>query len=352
MKEISLEVRDEYIVGDGVPCGSVGSYDSTVLKVHFNKSWDDTAKTAMFLNARRLDPTYVVMTPLMEEDGTYTLPVPVEATAYAGDCILTFKGIKTNTDTTTEGTLTAYGTFQVLESLWDSNGEAAGQPTASIATQLQTEIDYIKDNIQAAIDSAEAAAESAEEAEDSAEAAATSETNAGTSATNAGNSATAAGNSATAAAASKLDSEAYAIGKRNGVDVPSTDPAYHNNAKYYAEHMQSPVTSVFGRTGAVTAQNGDYDATMIPYESGSQSSVKGVLLTKEDASNKVTTLTVASTHDQYPSAKCTFNYLVGKQEKAYLVTSISASSDDTHYPSAKAVYDLFNSMINAEEVGY
>ena len=31
------------------------------------------------------------------------------------------------------------------------------------------------------------------------------------------------------------DSEAYSIGKRNGADVPSTDPAYHNNAKYYAE---------------------------------------------------------------------------------------------------------------------
>lgn len=41
--------------------------------------------------------------------------------------------------------------------------------------------------------------------------------------------------SATAAATSKSDSEAYAIGKRNGSDVPSTDPTYQNNAKYYAE---------------------------------------------------------------------------------------------------------------------
>lgn len=30
------------------------------------------------------------------------------------------------------------------------------------------------------------------------------------------------------------DSEAFATGKRNGTDVPSTDPAYHNNASYYA----------------------------------------------------------------------------------------------------------------------
>lgn len=33
---------------------------------------------------------------------------------------------------------------------------------------------------------------------------------------------------------SALDAEAYAVGKRNGVDVPSTDETYHNNSKYYS----------------------------------------------------------------------------------------------------------------------
>lgn len=33
----------------------------------------------------------------------------------------------------------------------------------------------------------------------------------------------------------KLDSEAYALGTRDGVDVSSTDPAYDNNSKYYAQ---------------------------------------------------------------------------------------------------------------------
>jgi len=32
-----------------------------------------------------------------------------------------------------------------------------------------------------------------------------------------------------------LDSEAWAVGKRGGADVPSTDPAYNNNSKYYME---------------------------------------------------------------------------------------------------------------------
>lgn len=33
------------------------------------------------------------------------------------------------------------------------------------------------------------------------------------------------------------DSEAWAKGTRGGVDVPTTDPTYHNNAKYWAEHI-------------------------------------------------------------------------------------------------------------------
>lgn len=33
------------------------------------------------------------------------------------------------------------------------------------------------------------------------------------------------------------NSEAYALGTRDGEDVGSSDPAYHNNAKYYAESV-------------------------------------------------------------------------------------------------------------------
>ena len=51
--------------------------------------------------------------------------------------------------------------------------------------------------------------------------------------TQAGNSASAAAISATAAA----DGEAWAVGTKNGTPVPSTDPQYQNNAKYYADHI-------------------------------------------------------------------------------------------------------------------
>ena len=53
-----------------------------------------------------------------------------------------------------------------------------------------------------------------------------------------------ASDSATAADGSAKDAEAYAIGKRGGTDVGSTDPAYHNNAKYYAEQAALIVDDV------------------------------------------------------------------------------------------------------------
>ena len=42
----------------------------------------------------------------------------------------------------------------------------------------------------------------------------------------------------------------------------------------------------------------------------------------------------------------------GKEDKTNKVTSISASSTDTQYPSAKAVWNLFNSIVNGDEVNY
>lgn len=58
------------------------------------------------------------------------------------------------------------------------------------------------------------------------------------------------------------ESEAWAVGQKNGQDVPSTDPRYHNNSKYYAEQaeasLSNTVRSFNSRTGAVTPAKGDY----------------------------------------------------------------------------------------------
>ena len=38
------------------------------------------------------------------------------------------------------------------------------------------------------------------------------------------------------------DAEAWAVGTRGGTPVTSSDPAYHNNAKYWADHLNISVS--------------------------------------------------------------------------------------------------------------
>jgi hypothetical protein len=53
--------------------------------------------------------------------------------------------------------------------------------------------------------------------------------------------------------------EAYAVGQRKGVDVPSADPAYHNNAKYWAEQADEN-----GEAWANGTRNGEAVPTTDP----------------------------------------------------------------------------------------
>ena len=68
-------------------------------------------------------------------------------------------------------------------------------------------------------------------------------------------------------ATSAQDAEAWAVGKRGGVNVGESDPAYHNNALYWKEQAQQAagggVTSFKGRAGTVVPQEGDYTAGMV-----------------------------------------------------------------------------------------
>ena len=74
-----------------------------------------------------------------------------------------------------------------------------------------------------------------------------------------------------------------------------------------------------------------------------QQSVAG----KEDASNKVTSISSSSTNVQYPSAKSVYDALSNKENVSNKVTSISSSSTNVQYPSAKSVYDALNGKENS-----
>jgi len=87
-----------------------------------------------------------------------------------------------------------------------------------------------------------------------------------------------------------------------------------------------------------TADDDDWTYTSTS-EMASKSYVDTELELKEDKSNKVTSLSLASTNKQYPGAKAVFDALMLRENKSNKVTSISGSSTDTQYPSAKLLYD-------------
>lgn len=61
----------------------------------------------------------------------------------------------------------------------------------------------------------------------------------------------------TAAAEVKGEAESWAVGERDGEPVPSTDPTYHNNAKYYAEQAAATVESISDVTDQVATNTSD-----------------------------------------------------------------------------------------------
>lgn len=79
-------------------------------------------------------------------------------------------------------------------------------------------------------------------------------------------------NSATAAASSKGDSEAWAVGTRGGVPVPSTDPAYQNNSYWWSQHGASNSLAGLTDTDITNPTSGQtiiYDTTDAKWKNGS-----------------------------------------------------------------------------------
>ena len=59
---------------------------------------------------------------------------------------------------------------------------------------------------------------------------------------------------------SESNAEAWAVGKRGGVDVPSTDPTYHNNSKYYAQQADEDAQTASGAKDDAINAKGDAEA--------------------------------------------------------------------------------------------
>ena len=193
--------------------------------------------------------------------------------------------------------------------------EVAGSITGNVESAQQA-AQTATEKANAAATSAQNAASSETSANNANAAAQTAKTDAESAKTAAENAKTAAESSASSAETSAQnaaqdaeDAEAWAVGQRNGVNVPSTDPAYQNNAKYYKDLAQSAsgggVLSVNGKTpndsGTVTlvasdinTSSGDSIETALNNKAGKSTGVSVTLPASGwDADAKTQTVSVA-----------------------------------------------------------
>lgn len=200
-----------------------------------------------------------------EKLATFRFRVEVEPSAYADAKIISsdyYNVLSSQIAAAVEAGAKADQAIQAAQQATEA-ASSASQSQEAAASSAQSAFQSA-DTASSAASSAASAKTAAESAQEAAQAAKES---AASSASAAAQDAQSATQAAAAAMQDADDSEAWAVGKRNGADVPSTDPAYHNNAKYYKDQAQAvvgdKVDSFNGRTGAVVSQTGDYTAEMV-----------------------------------------------------------------------------------------
>jgi len=153
---------------------------------------------------------------------------------------------QTKAETAQNKAETAHGLAETAKTTAEAANTAAQAAKTATETAKDEAVSAKDRAIQAETNAANSAA-SAVSAKDSALSASSS---ASTSATNAST-------AETNALANSRNAEAWAVGQRGGTNVPTTDPTYHNNSKYYSEYMVQKIAE-FGdvvQDGTVVYQN-------------------------------------------------------------------------------------------------
>ena len=246
----------------------------------------------------------------------------------------------------------------------DSEINAAASEQAAATSEANAAAS--ETNAAASESNAAASASSAAQSESNAS---TSETNAALSASNAltsaNNAATSESNAATSetnADLSSEDSEAWSVGQRNGVDVPPSDPTYHNNAKYWADVASGGVSGVLsfnGKSGIVVPALGDYAANIVEFDNtGSslqstttQDAIEEVQDNVDGVASDLTTLD----NSLKPVAKSgAYNDLTGKPTlgtAAAKNATSSITSGSTDLVESGAVYSGLSVKANSADLG-
>ena len=142
------------------------------------------------------------------------------------------------------------------------NAETAKGTAQQAATDAQTAQVSAQESAQSAQQSAQSASQSATDAESAKNTAVDAVDGFAAGAQQALDGVNQAGNNWKSLAERQAEnSEAYAIGTRNGEDVGSSDPAYHNNAKYYAESVSASAQTATEAAQTATAKASEAQAS-------------------------------------------------------------------------------------------
>ena len=133
------------------------------------------------------------------------------------------------------------------------------------------------------------------------------------------------------------EAESWATGKRNGVDVPDTDPAYHNNSKYYSqESYKNAEAWADGQRGGVDVPDSDpayhnnskyYKEQASVSESNASSSASEAASHKNDAATSAATATTKATEASASADRAEAAAETAVAASGTRVYSIAASPD-------------------------
>lgn len=236
MSTIKVSCTDQVLAITNSPVLASGGVNENFIEFDFCEQWAGFGKTCVFFRERG-EYSYSIL------DSSDKCVIPPEATAGEGRMYFGIIGVnEAGTVRTTE----LLGYRIVAGAVTE-----VPDPTPALYQQILGQLAGLREDVANAIENVNSIAQQA-----AASATAT---------------ATAAAQQAETAAASVTEnaqtSEAWAVGKRGGVEVPSSDDAYHNNAKYWAAQAANAagggVMSFNGRSGTVEPMAGDYTAAQV-----------------------------------------------------------------------------------------
>jgi hypothetical protein len=152
---VEVKVGGNYIRKDKKTAGVRGEYEVAILRIEFDKSWDEYEKRITFWDARGERPVYRELDATRLENHTqservFLVPIPEEPMAVAGDMTFVIDGI---VDGKKQRSMS--DKLEVKDAPIPDDAKEPTEPTPSDVEQMRLELGRIKDSILEAVDAKE-----------------------------------------------------------------------------------------------------------------------------------------------------------------------------------------------------